>query len=94
METVDQQVQGCFTVCECVHHCAFAGSYLDEHLSNYLTADGCGRLPQHKYKNKANSAMVVLRGKEAGQQQRQDMWAGVCVHKGAATPARQRGVLW
>jgi hypothetical protein len=58
-------------------HFVLAGSYLDEHLSNYLTADGCGRLAPHKYKNKANSAMVVLRGKEAGQQQRRgDMWAG------------------
>lgn len=44
---------------------ALSGSYLDEHLSNYLTADGCGRLAPHKYKNKANTAMMVLRGKEA-----------------------------
>jgi hypothetical protein len=43
-----------------------AGSFLDEHLSSYLTAGGASRLPQHKYKNKANSAMVVLRGKESG----------------------------
>jgi hypothetical protein len=52
-------------------YCGAAGSYLDEHLSGYLTADGCGRLPQHKYKNRASSAMLVLRGKESGGQQQQ-----------------------
>jgi len=39
---------------------------LDEHLSSYLRADASSTLPQHKYKNKANTAMLVLRGQDAG----------------------------
>eukprot|EP00775_Hariotina_reticulata_P012599 gene12599-12731_t len=44
-----------------------AGVYLDENLSAFMPSATAGvPLPRHKYKNRAASSMLVLRGSEAG----------------------------
>jgi hypothetical protein len=42
------------------------GSYLEEGLSQYTTSAPGGLLPLHKYKNRAASSMLLLRGQDAG----------------------------
>jgi hypothetical protein len=43
-----------------------AGAYLEEGLSQYTTSAPGGLLPLHKYKNRAASSMLLLRGQDAG----------------------------
>ncbi|WIA32894.1 hypothetical protein OEZ86_006066 [Tetradesmus obliquus] len=43
-----------------------SGSYLEEGLSGFTTSAPGGLLPLHKYKNRAASSMLLLRGQDAG----------------------------
>jgi len=45
-----------------------SGVYLDENLSAFMPSPTAGApLPRHKYKNRAASSMLVLRGSDAGE---------------------------